>query len=501
MKFPALKTSVVLLALALAACASNESISDKPVQAAASNDIGRQALPAGDGWASVGPGTDGGAKATAANVFTVSTRAELVKALATAGNAAKIIYIKGTVNLSTDDNNKELFEKDYADPAYNFDAYVKAYAPAVWNTKLEKGRPVRDLTGPLEEARKNSVERQRKQITIKLNSNTSIIGLGKDAKIIKGNLWIGPEAENIIIRNITFEDSFDYFPGWDPGDSWKVDKSYPGCQEAYVDANTGPQKCPGGRWNSEYDLISINGGKRVWIDHNTFTDGQRPDKLFPPNFPFPQNEITQKIQHHDGLIDVTNGGDLVTISHNIFKDHDKTSLIGGSDSSKIDTGKLNVTYHDNIFDNSGQRLPRVRFGKVHSYNNYFSGDAAGADDPKLSVYENHLKAIKEHGGNNVFRGAFGIGKESAIYSENNYFEVKNADASAVGVIQGGTVFFDQGSYFNGKPVDAVKAINAVDPKKQVSPNVGWKPTLYARKPIPATEVPAYVKANAGAGKL
>jgi len=191
----------------------------------------------------------------------------------------------------------------------------------------------------------------------------------------------------------------------------------------------------------------------------------------------------------------------VTLSYNVFKDHDKTSLIGSSDSKTTDAGKLNVTYHDNIFDNSGQRLPRVRFGKVHSYNNMFLGDSAGDGDPKMSAYDRHLTAIKEHGANNVFRGAFGVGKDSAIYSENNYFDIKNSDPRYVVAMQGGTLFFDQGTLFNVKPVDVIKAVLAADPKQKISADVGWKPTLYLKAPIPAADVPAHVKANAGAGKL
>lgn len=497
MKKTVLGTAVLTAIAVLSACSSVSSTKSDG-STGAKGDIGRSTLAANDGWAAVGAGVDGGSKAKPENVYTVSNRAELVKALNGAGNAAKIIYVKGRISLNVDDNNKELTEKDYA-PDFDFNAYTKEYAPATWNQKLDKGRPVRDLTGPLEEARKRGSAKQKQRVVVDVPSNTTIVGLGNDAKIVHGNLKIGANSENVIIRNITFEDAFDLFPGWDPGDSWRVDKSYPGCQEAYVDAKTGPQLCPGGRWNSEYDNITVDGGKRVWIDHCTFNDGDRPDKLYPPNFPFPQNEITQKIQHHDGLIDVVNGADFVTISYNVFKDHDKTSLIGSSDSSKIDPGKLSVTYHHNLFDNSGQRLPRVRFGKVNSYNNFFSGDAAGMDDPKLNAYENHQKAIKEHGSNNVFRGAFGIGKDSLIYSENNWFEVKNAGPSAIAAIQGGTKFFDKGSYFNGKPVDALKELNA-SAKTPLTADVGWTP-VYPSAPLPATEVPAHVKANAGAGKL
>ncbi|KAF7597696.1 MAG: PbsX family transcriptional regulator [Candidatus Dactylopiibacterium carminicum] len=494
MKRQTLFASLVAAGL-LAACASGPVSS--PVVTGGS-DLASQPLPANDGWAAAEGAVTGGIGAKAENRFTVTNRKELVAALTKGGKEPTIILVKGTINLSVDDNNKELTEKDYAVAPYDFNEYMKAYAPTVWNVKLEKGRPIRKLTGPQEEARAASQSRQKARIVVQVPSNTSLIGLDKDAKIVKGNLVIGAGSENVIIRNITFEDAFDYFPQWDPGDSFKIDASYPGCQEAYVDATKGPQLCPGGRWNSEYDTISINGGKRVWIDHCTFTEGDRTDDKFPPVFPFPHNEPTQKVQHHDGAVDVTNEADLVTISYSLFKDHDKTNLIGGSDSRTSDAGKLRVTFHNNVFDNVGQRMPRVRFGKVHTYNNLFVGDATLADDPKATAYENHRRVLsvpKPKG--NIFRQALGAGKDSAIYSEANVFEIKNGSAEHAVGNMGGTKFFDAGSLVNGKPLDIKEAAG-----KPLSPDVGWKPTLYGNNKVkPAGEVPAYVRANAGAGKL
>ncbi|MGZ3144832.1 hypothetical protein ACVDFE_23130 [Lentzea chajnantorensis] len=46
------------------------------VPAQAGHDPARQVLPAGDGWASSGPGTTGGAAAPAGHVHEVRTRAE-----------------------------------------------------------------------------------------------------------------------------------------------------------------------------------------------------------------------------------------------------------------------------------------------------------------------------------------------------------------------------------------------------------------------------------------
>jgi pectate lyase len=75
-------------------------------------------------------------------------------------------------------------------------------------------------------------------------------------------------------------------------------------------------------------------------------------------------------------------------------------LIGSSDSATADRGKLRVTLHHNLFDEVGQRGPRVRFGQVHVYNNYYK--------PKnFDTYQYSL----------------GVGRESAIYAENNFSEL------------------------------------------------------------------------------
>ncbi|MFD2215553.1 pectate lyase family protein [Metabacillus endolithicus] len=171
-----------------------------------------------------------------------------------------------------------------------------------------------------------------------VGSNTSIIGIGNDAKIIGGSLILS-RVENIIIRNIEFEAPRELFPQWDP-----TDGTY-------------------GEWNSEYDNVSItNGTENVWIEHNTFTDGEHTDVSFGEYF-------GRTYQQHDGLLDVTNGSNYVTISYNKFEDHDKVMLIGSSDSKTTDREKLKVTIHHNYFKNLTQRIPRVRYGEVYVDNN------------------------------------------------------------------------------------------------------------------------------------
>ena len=81
--------------------------------AATPNEPGREVLPANDGWASVPTtslpqGTTGGAAASSARVHTVTTRKELLAALAYPDPTPKIVYVKGTLDLNVDDNNQPL---------------------------------------------------------------------------------------------------------------------------------------------------------------------------------------------------------------------------------------------------------------------------------------------------------------------------------------------------------------------------------------------------------
>lgn len=410
-------------------------------------DIGREVLGAKDGWAAYSTGTTGGAKAATNQIFTVTNRAELVKALGgdnkTNGTntTPKIIYVKGKINLSVDDQNKPLGYEEYRDPAYTIEAYLKAYDPATWGKK--------DVAGPLEEARLRSMQKQAERVIINVGSNTTIVGLGTDAKIIGGNLML-KDVDNVIIRNISFEDAYDYFPQWDPTDG------------------------ADGNWNSEYDNVSLVGATHVWVDHCTFSDGDRPDKLNGEYF-------GREFQHHDGLLDAKSKSDLITFSYNYFHDHSKTNLIGSSDSATDDEGHLRITFHHNFYENIGERAPRVRYGQIHLYNNYYKGV-----------------------GNDKYVYTWGIGKASKIYAENNYFEMDPGfDPGKLIWVSKGTALFDKGNMLNGTSkqheVAIVDAYNAKNETK-LGKDVGWTPSLFT-KIDPTKKVPELVKAKAGAGKL
>ncbi|KAJ3682768.1 hypothetical protein LUZ60_012995 [Juncus effusus] len=73
--------------------------------------------------------------------------------------------------------------------------------------------------------------------------------------------------------------------------------------------------------------------------------------------------------YDDGLIDITRQSTDITVSRCYFGNHDKTMLIG-ADPTHTGDRCIRVTIHHCFFDGTRQRHPRLRFGKVHLYNNY-----------------------------------------------------------------------------------------------------------------------------------
>ena len=300
------------------------------LSSAENTDFIREVLAKNDGFASEGKGTTGGAQAIQKNIFKVTNKKEFVAALGNRKNTEpKILMIYGTIDFDTDDNGKSLKMEDYMAKGYDFQKYLETHA--------SKSSAPKSLKEDQEAKREQSQKNQSKSITVHVPANTSIIGI-ENAKLKGADLVL--DSNNIIIRNIMFEPPYDYFPSWDPKDGKE------------------------GNWNSQYDSISIKGGTHIWIDHCHFQDG--PETV--------EKYFNRKYEHRDGLIDISNQSDYITLSYNIFENHNKAILIGNSDSKITDEGKLNVTLHHNYFHNLVQRVPRVRFGKVHVYNNYYQSD-------------------------------------------------------------------------------------------------------------------------------
>ena len=174
--------------------------------------------------------------------------------------------------------------------------------------------------------------------SVSIGSNKTVVGLC--AAEIHGHVSING-ANNVILRNIKIV-------GYAVGDC-SLDPSY--------DSSVG---CSSGQ-----DAISAQNGHHIWFDHCDISDGT------------------------DGNLDITNGADFVTVSWTKFHytprsdnsgsdstgaaGHRYSNLVGGSDSSTSDAGKLSVTWHHNWWaDNAMERMPRVRFGKNHVFNNLYS---------------------------------------------------------------------------------------------------------------------------------
>jgi pectate lyase len=152
--------------------------------------------------------------------------------------------------------------------------------------------------------------------TANIRSDKTIIGLGTNATIL-GHLAInGPGYTNAIIRNLTLVNPV-----------------------------------------SGEDAVTLQDSvENVWIDHCNLGDAG------------------------DGQLDIDHGSDYITVSWckfsytNVANPHRLSSLVGHSpDNAAEDTGHLRVTYHHNWWStNCLERMPRVRFGQVHVFNNYFN---------------------------------------------------------------------------------------------------------------------------------
>ena len=196
--------------------------------------------------------------------------------------------------------------------------------------------------------------------TVTIGSNKTLIGACASNATIKGHIQMSG-SQNVILRNL-------FIVGNNCTDS--------------------PSDCSAGA-----DAITVvSSANHIWFDHCDISDGS------------------------DGNLDITHASDFITISWTKFHysgrrsgDHQFCNLIGHDDANASeDTGHLNVTF-DHVWwaDNVAQRMPRVRFGKVHVVNSLNS--ASGNDT------------------------AIGEGVNCNIRVENNIYKSVN------------TVFYDQGN--------------------------------------------------------
>ncbi|KAJ9551102.1 hypothetical protein OSB04_015147 [Centaurea solstitialis] len=158
-----------------------------------------------------------------------------------------------------------------------------------------------------------------------VTSDKTIDGRGAKVEICKGSSLTIYEVKNVIIHGLHIHDTI-------------------ATPAATVASGEGP---PIPRFKSDGDGIMIYGSSKVWVDHCTFAHGS------------------------DGLVDVTMGSTMVTISNCRFSNHDTVMLLGSDDAfTKDQNMKVTVAY--NVFGpGCVQRMPRVRHGFFHIVNNFY----------------------------------------------------------------------------------------------------------------------------------
>jgi len=154
------------------------------------------------------------------------------------------------------------------------------------------------------------------KIELKEISNITIIGVGGGAVFDQLGIHIR-DARNIIIQNVTVRN---------------VKKS-------------GSPLSNGG------DAIGMESTVRnIWVDHVTLEASGGEAEGF------------------DGLIDMKDNTQYVTLSYSILRNSGRGGLIGSSES---DTSNGFITFHHNLYENIDSRTPLLRGGIAHIYNNYY----------------------------------------------------------------------------------------------------------------------------------
>jgi pectate lyase len=125
----------------------------------------------------------------------------------------------------------------------------------------------------------------------------------------------------------------------------------------------------------------VDGAHHIWIDHC---------EIFNEN---PRVQTNKDL--YDGLIDITNGSDFVTVSWTHLHNHHKFMLIGSTDTASRynDDQHLRVTVHHCLLENPykkdsriGSRVPSLRFGKAHVFNNVYRNLGEGIHSRHASAH-------------------------------------------------------------------------------------------------------------------
>ncbi len=402
-------------------------------------DTARQTLPASDGWASHGTGTTGGRAADAEHVYTVSSWAEFKAALAAGGGAPGIIKVKGTIDAVSEGCDA------FAAPGYDWRLPGEVLPGELGPGDRPERRARHQPRGTPPRLRRPAGPGHQANVP----ADTTIIGVRAERGRIEWRQSPDRGVDNVIVRNLTFESPVDCFPQWDPTDGDK------------------------GNWNS-----GVRQRRRVRLDARV----AGPQHLHRRRAP--RQRGAHLLRH---AVPATRRPAQTSCAAptpspppgTIFTEHDKTILIGNSDSESAaagDRGHLKTTFHHNLFKDLVERAPRVRFGQVDVYNNHF---VARTTTPTASVSARESQLVAEH---NAFTLPGGVSPAKVLKRWND--SPLTAAHNRV----------------NGRSADLIAAHNAENPDTPLRSGAGWTPTLRTRSSRPGRS-PLVVDHGAGASRL
>ena len=383
----------------------------------------------------------GGRNAAPQNVYTVYNGQQLIAALKDAGLAPKIVRVIGHIDLRMSDNNTVFKEYESFTDQKNGGSISIPSNTTLVGINDAQGRPARItgttllIGGELAAAPGGDSEADFK----------AWIAAGKDGDLYP--TW----TRNVIVRNIALDTPWDV----NPEDSGN----------AYADG------------------VTISRSQNIWVDHITISDGDTPAKLASDT-------------RHDGALDIVRGSDYVTLSNSYFTKHGKTTLVGNGDSGRAwsDAGRLHVTFNGMWWNGTASRLPLIRFGQLHTFNNLVQGDTQPSD-PDMK-----------------FEGGLDVRYQSDVLSENNYYLFTNLKPAGVGgkVSDGkdaisyratGELFInDKGDDTKPWVGDAIDISSTLVTATGLPSLVNWTPP-YSYTALKADQACIFVKNNAGAGRV
>ncbi|MFZ3561004.1 pectate lyase family protein [Streptomyces sp. BH055] len=252
-------------------------------------------------------------------------------------------------------------------------------------------------------------------IELKQISNVTLVGVGSGAVFDQLGIHIR-ESSNIVIQNVTVQN---------------------------VKKSGSPTSNGGDAIGMESDV------RNVWVDHvNLLASGG-------------------ESEGYDGLFDMKDNTQYVTLSYSTLRNSGRGGLIGSSE-TELSNGY--ITFHHNLYENIDSRAPLLRGGTAHMYNNYY-----------VSLNESGINSR--------------AGAKAKV--DNNYF--KNSKDVL------GTFYTTAAGYWqvSGNTFDNVTWSGAASDYKPAGPNPTSNTTVsipYSYKLDASSCVPGVVGETAGAGK-